>query len=542
MNLKGRNLLLKRLVTVAVALALTGAGPDPGSGQLRFSVHNEPKTFNPVLVEDTASELIRYITGGFLIRVNRVTQELEPELAEKWTVSHEGKRITFQLRTSVKFSDGTPLDSADVAYTMKTLFDPALHSPVADAFGGAAATPAIAIAGPDSVMLTFPKPLASLPRLFDQVAIMSSRSPLKEKAVLGPFSVSEYRSGSHVLLARNPEYWKRDSQRRRLPYLDSVRIQIQSNRDLEALAFSRGELDLITPLDSSIFEQLRKQSSASVEDLGPSMSSEFLWFNQVRSADIPDFKKSWFRSRAFRNAISMAINRDDICRIVYEGHAAPAAGPFPKSNQLWYARNLKPHRSDPEAARKLLLQAGFRLNGGILSDAAGNRVSFSLITNGGNKNREKIAALIQNDLRAIGVELKIATLDFGGLLSRITRTYQYEACLLGLVNVDVDPNGQMNVWLSSSSNHQWNPSQKTPATEWEAEIDRAMQAQANEPDEAKRKLLFDRVQEIARVEEPFIYLVHPNALVAVSPRLKNVAKTPLSPDVLSFVDRIAFAR
>ena len=542
MNPMGSSMLLKRTLSFTIAVVLSGAGLQDGAGQLRFCVHNEPKTFNPLLVDDGASELIRYITGGFLIRVNRTTQELEPELATKWTVTSDGRRIMFQLRKSVKFSDGTPFDSGDVAYTFKALFDPQLRSPVADAFGVQASVPVVEVIGPESVSITFAQPVASLPRLFDQVAILSSRSAQKDKAVLGPFYVSEYKPGSHVSLVRNPEYWKRDAQQKKLPYLDSIRIQIQSNRDLEALAFSRGELDVITPLDSTIYEQLRKQSSASVADLGTSMSSEFLWFNQVTNSDIPEYKKNWFRSREFRNAISMAVNRDDICRIVYKGHAVAATGPFPSSNQLWYARNLKPRRTDPDAAKKLLLQAGFQFRGDALWDAGGNRVSFSLITNAGNKTREKIAALIQSDLRAIGVDLKIVTLDFSGLIARMTRTFQYEACLLGLVNVDLDPNGQMNVWMSSSSNHQWNPGQKTPATAWEAEIDRAMLGQANEPNEAKRKTLFDRVQEIIRSEEPFIYLVHPNALVAVSPRLRNLSRTPLSPDILSSIDRIALAK
>ncbi len=530
--------MLKKLAVLISTLAV-GATVSPDGGQLRFCVHNEPKTFNPMLVDDQAAEFIRYITGGFLIRVNRTTQELQPELAVKWTISQDGRRITFQLRKDLRFSDGTPFDSADVGYTIRTLFSPELHSPTADAFGVSSA-PVVELQGPSGISILFSKPIASLARLFDQVAIVSSRSTQKDKAVLGPFYVAEYKSGSHVLLARNTEYWKRDSQNRKLPYFDSVRIQIQTNRDLEALAFSRGELDLIAPLDSTVFEQLRKQDSGAVRDLGPTLSSEFLWFNQVQAADIPEYKKNWFRSRIFRRAMSMSINREDICRIVYGGHAVPAAGPFPATNRLWFDRNLERHRTDPARAKELLGQAGFQLKDGVLYDPAGNRVTFSLITNTGNKTRERIAALIQNDLRAIGVELNIVTLDFAGLLARITQTHQYEACLLGLVNVDSDPNGQMNIWLSSSSNHQWNPSQKTPATSWEAEIDRAMLAQASEPDELKRKALFDRVQEIVRTEEPFVYLVHPNALVAISPQLRNVAQTPLAPQVLSGIEQIRF--
>jgi len=121
----------------------------------------------------------------------------------------------------------------------------------------------------------------------------------------------------------------------------------------------------------------------------------------------------------------------------------------------------------------------------------------------------------------------------------MTRTFDYEACLLGLVNDDLDPNSQMNVWLSSSENHQWNPSQKTPATAWEAEVDKLMRAQASTLDQRKRKEYFDKVQEIAWEQEPFIYLVNKNALSAVSPHLLNAHPVVLRPQVYWNIDQLA---
>ena len=87
----------------------------------------------------------------------------------------------------------------------------------------------------------------------------------------------------------------------------------------------------------------------------------------------------------------------------------------------------------------------------MLYDRAGHAVEFSVITNAGNETREKIAAMLQQDLAAIGIRLNIVTLDFKSLIERITASYQYEACLLGLRRVELDPNSQMNVWLSSGS-------------------------------------------------------------------------------------------
>jgi peptide/nickel transport system substrate-binding protein len=122
----------------------------------------------------------------------------------------------------------------------------------------------------------------------------------------------------------------------------------------------------------------------------------------------------------------------------------------------------------------------------------------------------------------------------------MSQTFDYEACLLGLINVDLDPNGQMNVWLSSSATHPWNPNQKAPETPWEAEIDHLMRSQASASDPSRRKALFDRVQEIVWEQAPVLYLVNPNALLAASPLLRNLSPSILRPQLLWNVDRIHF--
>ena len=188
--------------------------------------------------------------------------------------------------------------------------------------------------------------------------------------------------------------------------------------------------------------------------------------------------------------------------------------------------------------RRLLSEDGFRLDGRVLRDRQGHAVEFSLITNAGNRARERAAAMIQQDLEALGIRLRIVTLDFPSLIERITKSFDYEACLLGLINVDLDPNAQMNVWLSSSANHQWNPSQKTPATTWEAEIDRLMRAQASTADAARRKPLFDRVQEIVWEQAPLLYIAYRNALVASSIDVRNAAPSVLRPQLVWNIDRL----
>jgi peptide/nickel transport system substrate-binding protein len=527
-----RNLAILALLTLALSTrAQTGS-------ELHFCLHGEPKTFNPILVDDEASENIRYLTGGVLIRLNRQSQALEAGLSSSWAISRDRRTISFHLRKGVYFSDGTPFSSEDVAYTMRLLLDPQTHSPTGDAFRSGTGSVEVRTPAPDVAVITFPAPIAGLDRLFDQVAIMSAHSPKKEMAVLGPFYVSDYKAGSEVLLRRNPNYWKRDAQGHSLPYLDAIRLDIQRNRDIELMRFRRGELQLINRLDAEQFGRLQHENSALTRNAGTGLDGEELWFNQSPTAPLPEYKKNWFRTTEFRKAISEAINRADLCRIVYAGFAKPAYGPVSPSNHFWFNTALPEPKNDTPGALQLLAKAGFRLEKDVLKDRDGNRVEFTLVTNSGNAAREKMAAMIQQDLLQIGVKVNLVTLDFPSLIERMTRTFDYDACLLGLVNTDLDPNSQMTVWLSSGENHQWNPNQKTPATAWEGEIDKLMQEQATALTDKQRKAKFDRVQQIVWEQQPFIYLVNKDVLVAVSPSVVGAVPTVLSPQAFWNVETL----
>lgn len=519
-----------KLLSCLLLAAMAGAGelPRPG-GELRFSLRGDPRTLDPLLVTDEHSLVAQYLTGGPLVRFHRGSQKVEPELALSWKVDLGGRRIVLRLRPGLRFSDGTPFSAEDVAYTFRRLMEPALHSPLGDSFRSGPGEFRAAVLAADQVSLTFAAPVGGLERLLDQVPILSSRSPLKDKAALGPFVLAEYKSGSHLLFARNPHYWKRDARGVALPYLDAVRVTIQQNRETELLRFRRGEIDLINSVDTRHFDRLAGEMPGAAADLGPSLDSEFLWFNQSPAAPLPKHKKRWFQSAAFRRAISGAINRADLCRLALNGHAVPAAGPVSPANRTWVNRDLKPHPYDPAESRKQLQAAGFRMEGGVLKDAQGNEVEFSILTNAGNPARARMASLIEQDLRQVGMRIHVVTLDFPSLVERISRTSNYEACLLGFVNVDFDPNAQMNWLLSSSSNHPWNPKQDRPATAWEAEIDALMTAQAGLADTGQRKVKFDKVQRVLWEQAPALYLLHKNYLVAVSRRLRGADPRPLSP-------------
>ena len=532
---------LKRLMFALLLVCASSCFGQSG-GELHFCLHSDPKTFDPALVDDDASETVRYLTGGVLVRVNRLTQQIQPELAIDWKLSHGGRTVRFKLRDGIHYSDGSAFTSADVAYTIKRLMDPELHSSSADAFRSGQGNVTVSVISPTVIELTFPAPVANLAALFDSVAIVSSTSPHKEMAALGPFYVAEHKAGSYLLLKRNPNYWKKDAKGGQLPYVNSIRLDIEQNPDVEALRFQRGEIDLINTVSPAIFEKLSVNNAALVRDAGPSTDTEQLWFNQVASAPIPAYKRAWFNSTGFRRAVSEAINRDDLARLVFRGHARPAVGIVPQSNQFWFNSSLQAHAYDAAGALIRLQQDGFRIHDGLLYDRNGNAVEFSIVTNAGNRSRENMATMIQQDLKKIGIKVNVVTLDFNSLLERMTQTYNYEACLLGTVNGDLDPSSQMSMWLSSGENHIWNPKQKAAATAWEAEIDKEMRIQASATDPLKRKAAWDQVQRIAWEQEPIIYLVNKESLVGISPMVKNAQPSAFRPQTYWNVEELALVR
>ncbi len=503
-------------------------------GELTFALRGEPKNLDPFEAVDEPSELVRYLTKAPLIRINRKTQQLEGQLAESWKVSPDGRRVDFVLRAGVKFSDGSAFDAEDVAYTFKRLMAMENASPIADALRTQKGPATVEVRDSRRVSLIFPQPIAGVERLFDPVPILASEG----SATLGPFVRSEYKPGQHVLLKRNPYYWKKDASGKSLPYLDSVRLQIQKNPQLEQLRFRRGQYHLMNGLEPDAFARLAKSDPDQVRDAGPSLDVEFLWFNQTPTAPIEPFRRAWFESKEFRRAVSMAIKREDLVRVAYQGYATPALGPISPANRYWFNPALRDNTGSPARAAELLRGAGFTRSGDQLLGPKGHSVEFSLVTNAGNKTRERIASMIQQDLAALGVKLNIVALDFQSLIERIVQSYNYEACLLGFVNVDLDPNAQQGVWLSSGRNHAWNPAQDSPTTEWEARIDELILAQASTTDPEARRESFHEVQRIVQEQSPIVYLAHKNALSAVSPQVRNVDPGVLWPHLIWNIEEL----
>ena len=536
MTLLGERLqcvLLLGSIVVGTAVAQVSGG----SSELTWALRYDPKTLDPAKVDDQSSELVRYLTAGVLVRLNRSNLSHEPMLAESWNTSADGKLVTLRLRSGLRFSDGSPLLANDIVATLRRILSPKTGAPVADEV---VEPSKVSGDGPDmlTVGLHLAGRIVGIASIFDEIAIEPANGPTNAAVTAGPFVVSEYRHGEYLRLRRNPFYWKHDAGGTPLPYIGAIRLDFVANRETEELRFVRGQYAILDHVPPEGFDSLAHRLPGTVHDLGPSLNTEQLWFNQSPEAPIPGFEKKWFTNKSFRMAISQALHRADMARIAFDGHATPANGFISPANAAWYNTALPPVREDVKAALKLLASEGFHKQGNQLFDREGHPVKFSLLTNTGNRTRERMAALIQQDLATLGIQMNVVTLDFPALIDRLMHTSEYEAALLGLSNVQPDPSTMMNLWLSNSPNHQWNPSERIPATPWEAEIDKAMRLQAGSGDPHTRKAAVDRVQSIVAEQMPFIYLVYPNTLCAVSSQLEGVQLSVLQPDVVSSIETL----
>ena len=535
-------------------------------GRLVMSLRGEPKTLNPLIAADARSREVIGVMQADLVHINRATQLTEPSLAKSWKVSPNGLEYTLVLRQGIKFSDGQPLDADDVLFTFRVYLDEKVHATQHDFLivGGKP----ISVRKLDAYTLVFQlaKPYGAGERLFDGFYILPRHLLEKQYqegkfdqagtlataasawAGLGPFRLKEYVAGQRLVLERNPYYWKTDLKGNRLPYLDDLVYLFVQNADAQVLKFQSGETDVISQIGAENFTVLsRQQYGYNMTDAGPGLEYYFLFFNLSEAGEKTPAemlrKQKWFREVKFRQAVSAAVDREAIVRLVYQGRGAPLWGLVAPGNRRWGNEKLAHPARSLERARTLLKEAGFSWNNGPngesrLLDAEGKPVEFSILTSSSNANYPKMAALVQDDLRQLGMRVQVVPLEFRSLLDRVLQTKEFDACLLGLVSFDADPTADTNVWLSSGGSHLWNPSQAHPATAWEAEIDRLMEQQLAAPSYEQRKKLYDRLQEILAEEQPMIFLASPDILVGAKNVVGNFHPAVLEPYVLWNVEQL----
>ena len=520
------------------------------AGTLVATLRTEPKSFNRFATPQSAVSVITLLTHATLVRMNRVTTALEPRLAREWSSSPDGLTWTFKLRDDVTFSDGAPFTAADVVFT----FDALYASTMASGFqidGKPVVTRAI---DDHTVAIVFPAPYGPGITIFDSLPIFPKHklakaladgsflkawgtdTPPADIAGLGPFMLTEYVPGQRVTLSRNPHFWMKDDRGQPLPHIDRIELQIVPEQNAEVLRLESGAIDLAyadaRPEDIGALKKLEASGDLRVVEAGIGIDPSGLWFNLSTSAPAAK-SKPWLQKDQLRRAISLAVDRQAIVDTVYLGAGVPVFGPITPGHGAWYVATLPHDGHDLAQARQLLAEIGLRdRNGdGVLEDSANHEARFALLTQKGRTDREKTAALLQTQLKQVGLVVDVVPLEFTAVVNTINKG-DYEAAYFGVAADAFDPARNSEFWFSSGTFHLWNPVEPKPATPWEAKIDDLMRRQTSSLDPNTRRQLFTQVQETMAEHLPIIYLAAPKVTVAMNARVHGATPSVLQPPIL----------
>ena len=516
--------------------------PGTYGGTLYSATPSDPKTFNLVLANETSStEAVGELFEG-LTEIDVKTLVPKGALAERWEFKDDGLRWIFHLRKGVKWFDGKPFTADDVVFTFNRIyFNPKIPNSTKDSFLVDGKLPKVRKLGDFKVEFLLPLPFAPLlyslsapvfPKHVVEEAVEEGKfmefwnvsTPPKKLVGTGPYRLTEYLPGQYLVYERNPHYWKKDEFGKRLPYVERKVKLIIPDKNTELLKFKAKELDFYS-LRADDLPELLNEDGIEIYNLGPSLTADFIAFNQKRGA-IPNWKVKLFRNRLFRWAISHSVDREGIVLTVYNGLGYPVYSPVTKANKLYWDESYPKFPYNLKKARQLLEAIGLRdRNGdGWLETPEGHRVEINLLTNSNNPARVQIGSILKNDLKKIGIKVNFQPLDFNNLVEKLLHTHDFDAVIIGLTS-SVDPNGGRNVWMSSGQLHLWNPNQKKPETEWEAQVDKLFDLGAKTLNFEERVKIYKKAYRIISYEQPLIYIAAPLVLVSARKRVKNYFPT-----------------
>jgi peptide/nickel transport system substrate-binding protein len=567
-----RRLVVAIVLVAAVASAWWAMQPDPstpppgatttapGPRSIVATVRSEPATFNRFTGPAFPTYLVSRLTQASLVRIDRLTQRLEPWVADRWTRSPDGRHYRLHLREGVTFSDGRPLTSADVVFSFRAAYDERTGSHFAGALLVGGKRIEVTANGPSEVDLAFPAPnpglrlLADLPlypahllqKALDEGTFGQAwgpTTPPSDMAGLGPFVLQSYEPGERLVFARNPRYWRRTPAGDPLPALDRITVEIVPDQNAELLRLQAGQVDVLqSELRPEDYLPVKREADAGrvrLVDVGRSLDTHLLWFNLRQHGGS---RHAWLRRKEFRRALSLAVDRADFVRAVYLGAAEPAWGPVLPANAGWFDPTAPTTPFDTAQAEALLDGLGLvdRDGDGVRDDAAGAPVRFTVLVQKGITASEKGGAALRERFAAVGVGLDVVAMDLGAMMGRWQQG-DYDAIYHLLSPTDTDPAGNLDFWLSSGTAHVWNPGQPKPSADWERVIDDLMHRQATSLDDEQRKRLFGEVQHVFAEHLPAMTFAMPHVYIATSARVRSSAIAVQRPQLLWDADSLTLA-
>ncbi len=491
---------------------LSDSGPAYGDIIVEGSI-GDASNLIPLLSSDSTSHGISSLVFNGLVKYDKDIN-IVGDLAESWKISGDGLVITFYLRKGVTWHDGHPFTAHDILFTYRATIDP--KTPTAYA-GDFLKVKKAEVLDDYTFRVTYDKPFA--PALMSWGSAVLPKHLLEGKDITtaplarhpvgtGPYIFKEWVPGQKIVLISNPDYFESR------PYIDGYIMRIIPDDATMFLELRANGIDRknLTPLQYTrqTENNLFRKNFNKYRYL--SFSYTYMGYN---------LKNPLFADKRVRQAIAYGINKDEIIRGVLLGLGKEATGPF-KPGTWVYNPHVKAYPYDPDKARELLADAGWKDNDGDgILDKDGQPFVFEIITNQGNEIRAKCAEIIQRRLGEIGITVKIRILEWAAFVNDFINKRRFDATILGWT-VPLDPD-IYDVWHSSKMG----PQELNFISYKNEEVDTLIERGRSTFNQKERKKYYDRIQEILAEEQPYLFLYVPDALPIIHARFRGVEPAPL---------------
>jgi len=488
-------------------------------GQLVYASLQEPDTLNPLLSDfQTTAEVSSLIFSG-LVETNDKGQWIADLASDVPTlqnggVSQDGLTITYKLRSGVTWHDGTPFTAEDVKFTWQTIMNYKINIVSRDGYEKIKA-----IETPDqhTVVIRFNEYYENYLSLFHTILPKHSLENAGDinKAAFnrvpvgtGPFKFREWRLGEAIVLDANPTYF------RGKPKLDSIIYKVIPDNNILLAQLKNGDIDIANNLAFAQLDQVKDLDGMETV-ITPNMVWEHLDFN----LDIP-----LFQDVQVRRAIALGIDKQAIVANVLKNAAVPAIGD--QSPLSWgYNPGLQLEARDINAARTLLVQAGWTLGEDGIFVKDKRRLAFTISYPGGNKSRETVARVISQQLKEVGIAVEIRSIDAKIFFDTTLKKRDFEAAMYAWV-ADVDPDNS-SLWHSKKIPNPNNAYVGKNYPGWRnAEVDALLEQAAWSLDTEGRKQQYYRLQDIIVQECPIIPLYFRSNIDVVKNTVLNYHPNP----------------
>lgn len=507
MRARALTAILLGLALVAGFLAPASGGPATG-GAVVFPIAGDP-TFNPWHPRHFIESIpvTRVLFNG-LTKMGK-DRAPAPDLAERWEISADGLIWTFHLRRGVKWHDGRDFTADDVKFTYDIVKDPRMGAQQHGTFRGIKEVRSV---NPTTVQFVLEAPVASLAVLmatnsgiiprhgFAGVTdpwthdLFNKRTPIGT----GAFKIKESVPGSHVTLERNPNYFLG------APTIETITFKVLPDVNAQIAQLLSGDLTLAFIDNPALVRAVQGRPTIEVSTVP---EASFYWI-------APNFTNPLFQDKRVRQAIMHSWDRPAMIKGFLEGFAEPASGPISPALGAYLNRNVKTYEFDRARARQLLAEAGWQPgpDGILVKDGRRFRTVLSYPT---FQMFEPLSALIQQYLRAIGIEVVLDGLDFNTFIAQRFLVKRYEL-IAGYWRYPADPDF-FPYMHSSNAERGFNvPLYKN------AEVDAVLEAGRKGTTVQERRRAYMKFQELVAEDLPYLYLWWPNEIRAINRRLKGV--------------------